>query len=463
MRQPGPCGAGRGEEKISGSALRVLRCAGPAIFLLFFWIPAVVAAQAKSVPVIKVEGIIDPGVTNYILTSIRFAEEIGAPALIIELDTPGGMLDSTKKIVQAFFDAKVPVVVFVSPQGASATSAGMMITIAGHVAVMAPGTNIGAAHPVLMPFGFKYEPVPKDDVMMEKATKDTAGWVRSICEVRKRNAEWAEKAVTMSESITATEAVAHKVVDGMADDLSAVVHDFLPGRLVTLNSGDTVRLETRDAELLLRPMSTPQKIQHLINNPNVILILFLLGGLLIALEFKMPGMIFPAVVGAGCILLALLAPSLPINYLGLFLILLAFVFFVAEAFIVSHGVLTVSGIIALVAGSLLLFNTKEVMNVQASWTVILGIVAVVTLAVVLLGGLVVRAHRQKVMTGKEDMIGAEAVAETDIGPHGGKIFIYGEYWNAVSEEPIAKGDEVVVKSVKNLLCTVERKKSVGGL
>jgi len=414
------------------------------------------ASSARMVHAIKISGIIDPGVGSYVKSSIEAAEEADSQALVIELNTPGGILATTKEMVQEFLDSDVPVVVYVSPSGASATSAGMMITVAAHVAVMAPGTNIGAAHPVLMPFGVKYEPVPEGDVMMEKATKDTAGWIRSICEVRGRNADWAEKAVTESESITAIEAVKQNVVDGMADDFEALVNEFLHGRVVILKGGDTVRLDTEKAAVARPEMTTPQKLQHYINNPNLILILLLLGGLGIALEFKNPGMIFPGVVGAGCVLVALVAPSLPVNYIGLLLILLAFVFLVAEVFVTSYGVLTVAGVAALVAGSLMLFDTEGVTNVTPSWYVIGAIVTFVVVVVLVFGGAVLAAHRQKVTTGYDELIGEIARAETEVGPEGGKIFVHGEFWNAVSESPVAKGEKVVIKSVKGLECKVER-------
>jgi membrane-bound serine protease (ClpP class) len=414
------------------------------------------AAAADSVTVITVSGVIDNSVSGYIQTSLANARKSGSQALIIELDTPGGMLDSTKQIVQEFLDSEVPVVIYVSPAGASATSAGMMITIAGHLAVMAPGTNIGAAHPVMMPFGLKYEPIPKEDVMMEKATNDTVSWVRSISEVRNRNADWAETAVSESKSISAQEAVKLKVVDGMSDNLDDLVNKFLPDRMVTLKGGDTVRLSTKGAEIVRPAMTTPQKLQHILNNPNFLLILLLLGALGIALEFKNPGMIVPGVLGASCILIFLLAPQLPVNYMGILLILLAFGLLVAELFIVSHGLLTVAAIACFIFGSLMLFHTEEVPNVAPSWSIILPVVAFVTTVLLVFGGAVLKAHRQKVMTGKEELAGEIVLAETDIGPEGGKIFAHGEYWNAWSDSPIAKGEKVVIKSVDNLLCRVEK-------
>ncbi|HUT56046.1 MAG TPA: nodulation protein NfeD [bacterium] len=413
-------------------------------------------ALAKTVQVIKIDGIIDNSVSGYVKSSLDTAKKTGSQALIIELDTPGGMLDSTKQIVQDFLDSDVPVVVYVSPAGASATSAGMMVTLGGHVAVMAPGSNIGAAHPVMMPFGVKYEPIPKEDVMMEKATNDTVAWVRSICEVRGRNADWAETAVSESQSISAQEAVKLKVVDGMAENLDDLLNEFLPGRVVTLKAGSTVELDTKGAEIERPEMTTPQRLQHVLNNPNFLLILFLLGVLGIAIEFKNPGMIVPGVLGACCILIFLVAPQLPVNYMGILLILLAFGLLVAELFIVSHGLLTAAAVVCFIFGSLMLFHTEEVPNVSPSWSVILPIIAFVTTVLLVFGGAVLKAHRQKVMTGREEMAGEVAMAETDIGPEGGKIFVHGEYWNAESDSPVAKGEKVMIKSVNKLVCRVEK-------
>ncbi|MFO8058422.1 MAG: NfeD family protein [bacterium] len=409
---------------------------------------------------LEVDGIINPGIKGYIKLYMEKAEKQEASVLIIRMDTPGGTLKATKKIVKLFLAAQVPVVVYVAPAGASATSAGMMITVGAHIAVMAPGTNIGAAHPVMMPFGAKYEPVPEDDPMMEKATKDTAAWVRSVCEVRGRNADWAEKAVKESESITATEAVEKNVADGTAADVDELVNSFLPGRVVKLGDGSTLSLHTRGARIEKKEMTTPQKLQDLINNPNVIIVLLLLGGLLVALEFKNPGMFFPVIIGAGLILLALLAPSLSINYIGLLLIILAFAFFVAEVFIVSYGLLSVAGVAAIVIGSLMLFNTKEAPNVYPSLPLIISLAVFIVVVIFIFGGAILQAHRRRVSSGADYLVGMEAEAASEIGPDTqGKIFVFGEYWNAVSDSPVAKGDKVVIKSINadNLRAHVTRK------
>lgn len=414
-----------------------------------------VLAQAGPVYQISIDGIIDPAVADYVKSSLERAEADRAECLVITLDTPGGMLDSTKQIVQAMLGAKVPAVVFVSPQGASATSAGMMVTEGAHVAVMAPGTNIGAAHPVMMPFGIKYEPIAKEDVMMEKATEDTAAWIRSIAEVRGRNADWVVQAVKESASITANEAVKKRVVDGMADDLPGLMR-FLEGREVKL--GDrAVTLRTAGAAPEGIAMTVPQLLQHFINNPNVILILILLGALGIAIEFKSPGLIFPAVLGAACILIALTAPQLPVNYLGLILILCAFVFLIAEVYITSYGFLALGAIIFFVVGALMLFQTEGVTNVRVSLSILIPLVMFVVAVVLAFGALILKAHRAKVLSGAEEMVDMAAVAETDLNPSG-KIFFHGEYWNAEVEggAEIKKGEKVVVTKVENLTCKVRK-------
>lgn len=402
-----------------------------------------------------IDGIIDPSVANYIKAAIERAQNDDAQCLVITIDTPGGMLDATKDIVQLMLDADVPVVVFVSPRGASATSAGMMITIGAHVAVMAPGTNIGAAHPVMMPFMVKYEPVPKEDVMMEKATEDTAGWVRSIAQTRNRNEEWVEQAVRESSSITAREALEKDVIDGISGDMSELM-EFLDGKTVKLNSGE-VKLETKGANPLKLEMSLPQLLQHFINNPNVILILLLVGALGIAIEFKAPGMIFPAAIGASCILLALVAPSMPINYIGLLLIFLGFAFLVMEIFITSYGFLSIAGVVSLVAGALMLFKTEEVTGVQVSWSVLLPIVIFVVAVILIIGTKILAAHRGQVTSGQEGLIGMIGEAKSDFDAGGkGSIFVNGEYWNATAEEEIKNGDSVTVVAVDNMVCRVKK-------
>ena len=370
------------------------------------------------------------------------AESEKAAAVIITVDTPGGMLDATKKIVQRFLSSNVPVVVYVSPKGASATSAGMMVTIGANIAVMAPGTNIGASHPVMMPFGLQYQPIPETDIMMKKATQDTVGWVRSICEVRGRNADWAEKAVRESSSITSQEALKLNVIDGLADNMDELVK-WLDGRSVKLNKDKTVTIDTKSSRVEDFTMRVPEMLQHIINNPNVILILILLGALGIAVEIKAPGMIFPGLIGAACILTALLAPSLSINYIGLVLIAVGIGLLIAELKIVSHGLLTVAGLCFLVYGALMLFQTERSWNVRVSWSILVPLIIFVAAVILIAGQRILAAHRNKVSTGSEGIVGTEGKAMTDLNPKG-KVFVNGEWWDAESVDGEIKKDEKIV-------------------
>jgi len=413
-------------------------------------------ARAEKVFRLKIDGIIDNSVADFVIQGIEKAESRGAQAVVITLDTPGGMLDSTKSIVQKFLSAKVPVVVFVSPKGASATSAGMMITIGAHLAVMSPGTNIGAAHPVMMPFMVQYQPIPEDDVMMKKATKDTAGWVRSVAQERGRNADWVEKAVKESESITAQEALKLKVIDGIADDFDDLLK-WMDGKSVQLSKAQTVMIKSKDAEVEELTMNLGQTLQHLINNPNVILVLLLLGGLGIALEFKAPGMIFPGVIGAALVLIALIAPTLDVNYIGLVLIILGIGCLIAEIFITSYGFLSIAGLAFLTYGSLMLFETERSWNVRVSWSILIPIIVFVATVLLVVGERILRAHRTQVKTGGEEMIGMEGEASTDLNPRG-KVFVHGEWWNAESVNgEIKKGEQVVVVGMEKFTLRVKKK------
>jgi len=407
----------------------------------------------------EIKGIIDKAILDYISKGIEKAEQDQAQAVIITLDTPGGMLDATKDMVKKFFDAEIPIVVYVYPKGASATSAGMMVTIGAHLALMAPGTNIGASHPVLMPFMFQYQPVPEDDVMMKKATQDTVGWVRAVSQERGRNPDWAENAVRESSSITALEALELKVIDGVVEDLEQLVK-WLNGKKVRISKDKTIVLDTREVTIEEIKMKTGQMLQHLINNPNVILVLLLLGGLGIALEFKAPGMVFPGVLGAGCILVALLVPNLQINYLGLLLIIIGIGFLIAEIFITSYGMLTIAGIVSLTYGALMLFQTERSWNVMVSWSILIPIIAFVVVILLVVGERILRAHQAKVETGIEEMNGMEAEALTDLNPSG-KVFVHGEYWNAESTEGEIKSGEIVevvgMKKFKLLVKPKEKK------
>jgi membrane-bound serine protease (ClpP class) len=302
----------------------------------------------------------------------------------------------------------------------------------------------------------QYQPIPEDDVMMKKATKDTAGWVRSVAQERGRNADWVEKAVKESESITAQEALKLKVIDGIADDFDDLLK-WMDGKSVQLSKAQTVMIKSKDAEVEELTMNLGQTLQHLINNPNVILVLLLLGGLGIALEFKAPGMIFPGVIGAALVLIALIAPTLDVNYIGLVLIILGIGCLIAEIFITSYGFLSIAGLAFLTYGSLMLFETERSWNVRVSWSILIPIIVFVATVLLVVGERILRAHRTQVKTGGEEMIGMEGEASTDLNPRG-KVFVHGEWWNAESVNgEIKKGEQVVVVGMEKFTLRVKKK------
>jgi len=342
--------------------------------------------------------------------------------------------------------SSLPVVVYVAPSGGRAASAGVFITLSAHIAAMAPTTHIGAASPVQMEGKM-------DETMAKKVTNDLAAMIRGIAEKRGRNAKWAEEAVRKSVSITETEALKNNVIDLIAPDIDTLVKQ-MDGRTVDVVIG-TRTLKTAGATVKELPMGFRYKLLGIISNPNIAYILMILGFYGLYFELSNPGAIFPGVAGAICLILAFYAlQTLPINYAGLMLIILAIGLFIAEAFITSHGVLGVGGAVAMLFGSLMLIDSPEP-SLQISWAVILPVVAASALLFIVTVTVAVRAHRSKVDTGKEGLIGMRAEARTDIGADG-QVFLRGEYWNARSDEPIAKGEKVMVVAVDGLRLKVKK-------
>lgn len=439
------------------------------IFLVFIFpaflsspcLPAVPSdnlPEKREVMVITVNGIINPVAAEYIGASIRMAGEINAAklqgkktrerieALVIKLDTPGGLDTSMRDIVRGIISSDVPVIVFVAPSGARAASAGVFITMAAHVAAMAPGTNIGAAHPVSM--GGKM-----DKVMSDKATNDAAAYIRSIAHERGRNAEWAEEAVRKSVSITDTEALKQNVIDLIARDTGSLLSG-VDGRTVKTASGEKV-LRTAHAKIIEHEMGIRDKILDLISNPNVAYILMLLGFYGLFFELTNPGAIFPGVVGGICLILGFYAlQTLPVNYAGLLLIVLGIVLFVLEVKIISHGLLTIGGITSLVLGSLMLFESSAPFY-KLSLAIVLPAALVTALFFIFTFRLAYKAYRRKPVTGTEGLVGLEGVAKTDVTPDGGMVFVHGEIWSAYADDVIRKGARVVVEEVKGLKVKVK--------
>lgn len=413
-----------------------------ALWLLAALLPGLQAAdERRVVDVVTVSDAITPPIGEYILKSIRQAAESGAQAIVIQLDTPGGLDLSMRDIIKECLNATVPVVVYVSPSGARAASAGVLITISAHVAAMAPGTNIGAAHPVAMGIG------KADETMMEKVENDAVAYGRGIADQRGRNADWIEEAIRKSVSVTAEEALKLKVIDLVAEDLDRLL-EKIDGREVKLASGTRV-LKTKGAEINRREMGFREKVLITISNPNIAFILFLLGLAGLYFEFSSPGVILPGIIGGISLILAFFAfQTLPVNYAGILLILFAVILFIAEIKVVSHGVLTIGGVVSLVLGSIMLFESPDP-ALRVSWSVLVPAVAIVSLFFVAVISIAVRAQMRKVMTSREGLIGARGEALSDVHERG-KVLIGGEYWNAFSKEPIAKGRKVEVVAVDGL-------------
>ena len=380
------------------------------------------------------------------------AKSKNANCLIIELNTPGGLLKSTRYIVSDLLTSEIPVIVYVSPSGSQAGSAGVFITMAANIAAMAPGTNIGASHPVDMQGS-------KDSIMNEKATNDAAAFIRSISEKRNRNIIWAEDAVRKSVSITETEALQQKVIDIVAKDINDLLNQ-IDGREVETSAGKKV-LKTKGAELTEYEEGWFHKFLGLISDPNVAYILMMLGMWGILLEFYHPGAILPGVVGGMCLILGLYGlHTLPINYAGLALIILAIILFIAEIKITSYGMLTVAGVICLLLGSLMLIDIDSPMEktVDISLSVIITTVIIISGLFILLIWLVLRAFKRKVTTGVEGILGEIGEVTNDITPEGsGLIKLHGEIWTAISlGELISAGSKVKVLEVHDLEVTVTK-------
>jgi membrane-bound serine protease (ClpP class) len=421
------------------------------VLLSMLLIPNVPAEEArKEVMAITIDGVINPVSAEFIGKSIRKANEKKVEALVIELDTPGGLDTSMRSIVKDIVGSEVPVIVYVSPSGSRAASAGVFITLAAHVAAMAPGTNIGAAHPVSLQGKI-------DKTMAEKVTNDAAAYIKSLAESRGRNAQWAEDAVRKSVSITESEALKLHVIDLVAPDLKSLLAD-INGWKVRTAYGDRI-LHTKNAVVIREEPGFRNRILNLISDPNIAYILMLLGFYGLFFELTSPGSLFPGVIGGICLILAFYAfQTLPVNYAGFLLIILAIILFILDVKIVSHGILTIGGIIAMLIGSLMLFESSGPF-MKLSLVIVLPAVAATTLFFTLTIGLAFKAHRRRPVTGHEGLIGTTGIADTDIEKEGGTILLHGERWSAYSDEPIAKGERIAVEMVSGLKVKVRREGS----
>lgn len=424
------------------------------LILLMLVLGSTAAAAQPGVLVLKVQGPIVPVVADYIHRGIAQAEASGASALIIELDTPGGLVSSAQEIIQDMLAARVPVVVYVYPAGAWAGSAGAFITLAANVAAMAPSTFIGAAHPVTMGGGGQTQELPK--TIEEKTVNALASSIKSIAEQRHRNVTEAEAMVRQSTAKTDREALELNLIDERAESLSELL-DKLEGRKVTLPGEQEVTLHTRGAAIYTLEMNAIERILLTMSNPNIAYILLTIAILAIMAEVSNPGMIFPGVIGGIGLFTALYTlGTLEANYAGILLILLAFGLFMAEAFVTSHGVLAVGGVISLIMGSLLLFSGSPAFGIDLR--LIIGIAAVLTAVFAFIITAVVRTQRRPQVTGREGMIGMSAEVRTPLEP-AGTVLAHGELWRAtVDEGAAAPGEEVIITEVQGLRLKVARKK-----
>jgi membrane-bound serine protease (ClpP class) len=414
--------------------------------LLILLTPLLLSAQ--KVTSITIDGPINPAAADFIKRGIKKAANENAQCLLIKLNTPGGLLKSTRIIVGDILEAPVPVVVYVSPGGAHAGSAGVFITMAAHIAAMAPVTNIGAAHPVSSQGSM-------DTTMNEKVTNDAAAFVRTIAEKRNRNVEWAEEAVRKSVSITGSEALRIKVIDLMAVDLANLLEQ-IDGRTVEVPSG-TVTLNTANASVDVVEMRLVEKLLNILSDPTLAYILLMIGFYGLLFELYSPGAIFPGVIGVLAMIFGLYAlHALPVNYAGLALIAFGILLFLLEINITSYGMLTVGGIISLLVGSLILIPEDPTFPfMKISRTVIFTITIISTLFFLFVVGAGMRAQKAKPVTGMEGFINETGVAIDTLDPTG-MVRIHGEIWQGVSGSgKIEAGQKVKVVSMKNFKLTVE--------
>jgi membrane-bound serine protease (ClpP class) len=455
------------------------------ILIFSFSLPSLFSAdRLQPIHVIRIDDkIINPITEEFIVSSIAEAEEENAACIILELDTPGGLLQSTRTIVKEIMNSSVPVITYISPSGSRAGSAGVFITLASHLSAMAPSTNIGAAHPVDLNGNKKesisdllYELVknlkklkesetPETDngspessessILSDKILNDTSAWIRAIAVQKKKNSEWAENAVRNSVSQTETEALTMNIIDCVATDINDLLKQA-EGRVVTMSNGTQKILALKDTFFVTKTMTNRQKMLMAISHPNIAYILMMLGFYGLLFEVTHPGIGFPGIAGAICLILAFFSLStLPINYAGILLIGLSLILFIAEAQVVSYGLLTLGGLISMFLGSLMLVESEfEFMRVSLMLILpVLIITASITLFCI---SAVTRVHKRKSLVGKEALEGSSGVADTDINPFG-TVYIHGEIWQARSKTPIKKGEGITVIRVQNLELLVEKK------
>uniref|UniRef100_A0A7C4AJN9 Nodulation protein NfeD n=1 Tax=Thermodesulfovibrio aggregans TaxID=86166 RepID=A0A7C4AJN9_9BACT len=415
------------------------------IFCLLFCFQS--NAHVKEIVILTVNGVINPPHSEYVIKGIKKAHEMNAEAVIIQLDTPGGLDTSMRSIVKEILNSQVPVIVYVSPKGARAASAGAFITLAAHIAAMAPGTNIGAAHPVAI--GEKM-----DKTMAEKITNDAVAYIKSIAKERGRNISWAEQAVRKSISSTETEALKQKVIDFISEDMDSLIKQINGVKVKTMKG--EITLNTKAAKINRIDMNFREKLLKFISDPNIAYILLMIGIYGIIFELSNPGAILPGVIGAISLILAFYSlQTLPINYAAAGLILLGVILFILELKFPSHGLLTFGGVACFILGSIMLFDTANPLF-KLSLSVIIPVTIVTALFFGVMLRLAWKAHKRKPVTGTEELVGLKGIAKTDINSHFGLVMVHGELWKAVADEKIKKDEEIVVEEVRGLTLKVRK-------
>lgn len=417
--------------------------------MLLMAIPWPLAAQKKQVDVIKINDAITPATADFISKSIEQAVKNRAECLVIQMDTPGGLDMSMRDIIKDIMNADIPVVVYVAPSGARAASAGVFITLAADIAAMAPGTNIGAAHPVAVGGG------KMDRTMADKVVNDAVAYIQSIAEKKGRNAKWAAQAVRESVSITETEALKIKIIDLIAKDLNDLL-EKIDGKTVEKPRGK-IKLATKGLQTNVLEMGFRQRFLAVLSNPNIAYILMMIGLAGLYFELSNPGVIFPGVIGGISLILAFFAfRTLPVNYAGVLLILLGVFLFVAEIKVASYGLLTIGGLVSLTLGSIMLFESP-IPALRASLTVIIPTVLFTAAFFFFAVTMAVKAQLTKPATGAEGLVGEIGVAQTRLSPEG-KVFIHGEFWNAYTDEAIEEREKIRVLKTEGLTVKVEKLK-----
>ena len=423
-----------------------------ALLILFLAFPLRAGALDRIV-VVKISGAINPVVSEFVRDEIAAANDAGDSLVVLTMDTPGGLDTSMRIIIKAIQGSQIPVATFVSPSGSRAASAGTFIAVASHIAAMAPGTNIGAAHPVNM-MGGGDEGGGEPSTMEKKVVNDASAYIRSLAEMRGRNASWAELSVRDSLSISAIEAKRLGVIDIVANDLDALLL-VLEKRKVKMNSGNEIVLEVKGKQIIFHEMSKRERILDLISNPNIAYILMMIGMVGLYFELSSPGLILPGVLGGICIILALYSmQTLPINYAGLLLIILGAVFFIIEINVMSYGLLAMGGVVSILLGSLMLIDSDDP-AMQISRAVLYPTFIAFTAITVGVMYMAAKSSGLKTISGREGLIGSTGVVEAELDPEG-SVHLHGETWKAECDEKVPVGETVVVEAMDGLKLTVKR-------